>query len=324
MRFRTSLPAIAAIAAIAAVPATAGASAPPAGSAAPDAAAVDCAEIAANFDDSTQLTHFLNAISLLPESMLESLDDQPVTVLAPLDAAFEQMPANVIESLLADQSMIVSLVGHHLILDGQLTAADLVAAGTATAADGEELTFADDGGTVSINGGEATIVCPDITTNDDDDEQLTVQVIDSVLRPASMTGAPGGSTPGSSSPGSSVPGASFDAEQQLIATTWETVVDSSSTFDDVAELIDDADDLRATIDAYPAAADVVGGITARVTQVTIEGDTATIAYVVEFAGVEAPYGELPARLVRNDDGGWEVPRDEFCAVMAYARNDCPA
>lgn len=101
------------------------------------------------------------------------------------------------------------------------------------------------------------------------------------------------------------------------------MVDSSLTYDEYAPYIEDAEEIRATIEAYPAAADVVGGITARVTDVTIDGDTATVLYVVAFDGTEAPYGELEGALTLVD-GEWLVPQGEYCAVMAYARNDCPA
>jgi hypothetical protein len=142
--------------------------------------------------------------------------------------------------------------------------------------------------------------------------------------PEGAVAAAGSSVPGSSVPGDSVAAdAAFDADQQAVATAWETVVDSSRSFDEVAPFLEDPEALRPTIEAYPAAADVVGGITATVTSVTIDGDTATVLYTVSFAGVEAPYGELEATLTRVD-GNWIVPTDEYCAVQSYARNDCAA
>ena len=65
------------------------------------------------------------------------------------------------------------------------------------------------------------------------------------------------------------------------------------------------------------------GISAVVTEVTIDGDTATISYVLHFNGVEAPYGELEGFLIRVD-GGWLIPREAYSAFQVQARNSCPA
>ena len=73
----------------------------------------------------------------------------------------------------------------------------------------------------------------------------------------------------------------------------------------------------------PVAAEAVLGISAVVTDVAIDGDTAAIRYVLLFNGVEAPYGELEGTLI-NVDGGWLIPRDEYCTFQAQARNGCPA
>ncbi len=63
------------------------------------------------------------------------------------------------------------------------------------------LTIAVEGDTVVLNGGEATVVCPDIVT-----ANATIHVIDHVLQPVDDTACPGGSSvPGGSTPESSVP-----------------------------------------------------------------------------------------------------------------------
>ena len=146
----------------------------------------------------------------------------------------------------------------------------------------------------------------------------TVVVIDAVLMPPAGEATPGSS---SSTPGSSVP--AFGPEEQAVADAFETAVDSSLGYDEQAPFIEDAAELRATIENYPAAAEVVLGIAARVTDVAIDGDTAAIRYVLLFNGVEAPYGELDGSLI-NVDGGWMIPRDAYCAFQAQARNSCPA
>jgi hypothetical protein len=168
---------------------------------------------------------------------------------------------------------------------------------------------------VSINGGAARVVCTDL-----DLDGITIHLIDSVLQPpAAAAGAAGSSVPGSSVPGAS----GFDAEQRGVADTWERALDSSLAYEDHAAVIEDPASLQTTIENYPTAAELVGGITVTVTAVTIEGDTATVQYVVNFAGVEAPYGELTTSLTRVD-GAWIVPQAEYCAVQTMARNDCAA
>lgn len=179
--------------------------------------------------------------------------------------------------------------------------------------------------------GEATIVCPDITFDGDDDE-LTIHVIDTVLQPPAIDGGtPGSSVPGSSVPGSSVPGGSvpgnseaptFDDDQQAVATAWETVVDSSLSFDEQAPYLEDPDALQAMAEAYPAAADVVGGITAEVIDVVIDGDEATLHYRLFFDGVDPGYPPQEAVVV-NVDGDWVVPVEEYCEFQSLARNPEP-
>jgi hypothetical protein len=69
------------------------------------------------------------------------------------------------------------------------------------------LTIAVEGDTVVINGGEATVVCPDIVT-----ANATIHIIDHVLQPVDDSACPGGSSvPGSSAPDGSVPMASAPA-----------------------------------------------------------------------------------------------------------------
>ena len=66
----------------------------------------------------------------------------------------------------------------------------------------------------------------------------------------------------------------------------------------------------------------MGGISLVPTAVVIDGDTATVTYDVMF-GDSAAYTALTGE-INNVDGGWIVPRSEFCSFMASARNACPA
>lgn len=112
----------------------------------------------------------------------------PMTVLAPANAAFEKIPANVLDSILADNELLTTILGFHVI-DGQaLSVADLLAAGTVASSQGSDLTFADDGGTVMVNG-SAAVVCADIQVGNG-----VVHILDSVLQPPSSELGGDGST----------------------------------------------------------------------------------------------------------------------------------
>ena len=98
--------------------------------------------------------------------------------------------------------------------------------------------------------------------------------------------------------------------------------DSSVTYDDKAAHIEDAEALRATIDAYTAAGEPMGGITLAPTAVVVDGEAATVTYDVMF-GDTAAYTALTG-MIDLVDGTWVVSREEFCSFMTSARNACPA
>ena len=109
-------------------------------------------------------------------------------------------------------------------------------------------------------------------------------------------------------------------EEQAAATAFTTVFDSATPFDDKVPFLEDAESLRATNQAYAAAADGLGGIAVEPNAVLISGDGANVTYRVLFAGSEA-YAGLTADLVRGADG-WVVPKAAFCSFMASARTPC--
>jgi len=117
----------------------------------------------------------------------------PFTIIAPVNAAFEKIPTNVLDSILADSELLTSILTYHVIDGEALSAADLAAGGTAVTVNGAELTFALDGDTLTINGDEATVVCADIPVGNG-----VVQLVDSVLQPPSDDlGMDGSSVPSS-------------------------------------------------------------------------------------------------------------------------------
>ena len=279
-----------------------------------------CNDVIAGFGDADtvwdaiagnpELSVVAGAIELV--SLPDSYDTaEPITVFVAVDAVYDEIPANVLDSILADDELLTGLLSYSVIPGNALDPADLVEAGIMTTARGVDLTFAADDDVVLINDGEATICSGALFGNG------IILIVDTVLQPPSDEM----SSPGSSAPGSSVP--AFTEEQEAVATAFETAVDSTLTYEEQAPFIEDAEALRATIEHYPAAADVVMGISAEVANVSIDGETAAITYVLSFNGVDAGYGELDATMALLN-GAWVVPTDEYCAFQAQARNNCPA
>ena len=128
------------------------------------------------------------ALSLLVQSVrqadlvdsLNSLED--VTVLAPANPAFQAVPKEDIDALLADNAQLTAVLTHHVI-QGRLEPDQL--AGTHTTLNNDEVTIAGSGedftvpaeGTV-LGQSEARVVCGNIQT-----ANATVYVIDQVLAP---------------------------------------------------------------------------------------------------------------------------------------------
>jgi uncharacterized surface protein with fasciclin (FAS1) repeats len=115
--------------------------------------------------------------------LADSLNSAPdITVLAPADAAFEAVPADALDALLADQAQLTAVLTHHVI-DGRLAPEDL--AGTHTTLNGDEVTIEGSGEdfTVAAEGTvlgqmDAGVVCGDVQT-----ANATVYIIDQVLTP---------------------------------------------------------------------------------------------------------------------------------------------
>ena len=100
----------------------------------------------------------------------------PFTIFAPANTAFEKIPTDTLNGVLADQATLTKILTLHVISGSKMSSADLEKAGTATTVEGEELTFGTDGGALTVNGANA--VCMDVPT-----ANATVHIIDSVLMP---------------------------------------------------------------------------------------------------------------------------------------------
>ena len=111
---------------------------------------------------------------------LNTTDD--LTVLAPANPAFESVPPEALQALLADTAQLTTVLTHHVI-PGRLTPEELAGTHTTVNNDevtiegsGEDFTIAMDG---TIIGMEATVICGNVQT-----ANATVYIIDQVLKPA--------------------------------------------------------------------------------------------------------------------------------------------
>jgi transforming growth factor-beta-induced protein len=103
----------------------------------------------------------------------------PFTIFAPANSAFDAIPAEDLDALLADpMGDLTSILTLHVVAGQQLSSADLAEVGSVATVNGEEITVAADGGMLSVNDGQATVVCADVPT-----ANATVHIIDGVLMP---------------------------------------------------------------------------------------------------------------------------------------------
>ncbi|WP_369132092.1 fasciclin domain-containing protein [Modestobacter sp. I12A-02662] len=105
-----------------------------------------------------------------------------ITVLAPANAAFEAVPADALNALLADQAQLTAVLTHHVI-EGRLAPDEL--AGTHTTLNGDQVTIEGSGEdfTVAAEGTvlgqmDAGVICGDVQT-----ANATVYILDQVLAP---------------------------------------------------------------------------------------------------------------------------------------------
>jgi transforming growth factor-beta-induced protein len=109
---------------------------------------------------------------------------EALTVFAPTDCAFAQLDPATLKAALDDPTgLLTTVLGFHVIPE-RLSAADLADMTELTTFTGETLELSDDGGTITLNGGSASVLVPDIQTSN-----ATVFLIDNVMLPPSVTEA---------------------------------------------------------------------------------------------------------------------------------------
>ena len=127
-----------------------------------------------------RLTALVRAITAA--HLRESLDgEQDVTVFAPVDAAFQALPPDRFQALLADVPRLTAVLTHHVV-QGRLGPGSL--AGSHTTLDNDQLVVEGAGdrftvaGAQTLSGKPANVVCGNVQT-----ANATVYLIDQVLKP---------------------------------------------------------------------------------------------------------------------------------------------
>jgi uncharacterized surface protein with fasciclin (FAS1) repeats len=120
--------------------------------------------------------------SVTQANLVDSLNSQQdVTVLAPANEAFQALPADQLNALLADMPQLTAVLTHHVV-SGRLTPAEF--AGSHRTADNDTVTAESAGETFTIPGDQtltgqpATVLCGNVQT-----ANATVYIIDQVLKP---------------------------------------------------------------------------------------------------------------------------------------------
>ena len=144
-------------------------------------------ENAVNSKDHTTLVAAVKAAGLV--ETLQSAG--PFTVFAPVNSAFDKLPAGTVETLLKPENkeMLTSVLTYHVV-PGRISSKDLMKmikdnnnTYTAKTVAGGELTFTRKGNTISITdgkGGMSTVTIADVNQSNG-----VIHVIDAVLLPKS-------------------------------------------------------------------------------------------------------------------------------------------
>lgn len=102
----------------------------------------------------------------------------PFTIFAPVDDAFEAVPEDTLQGLMADQEALTDVLTYHVVSGQALQASDLAGMESVETANGGTVTLAPADETVSLNGNQATVIMPDIQVGNG-----VVHLIDGVLMP---------------------------------------------------------------------------------------------------------------------------------------------
>lgn len=116
------------------------------------------------------------ATALTKAGLIETLkSDGPFTVFAPTDAAFEKIPAEQLDAILADKNLLTDILTYHVVA-GKVMASDVVELDSATSVQGSVIAVSTADG-VKVN--DANVIKTDIVTSNG-----VIHVIDTVLVPS--------------------------------------------------------------------------------------------------------------------------------------------
>jgi uncharacterized surface protein with fasciclin (FAS1) repeats len=143
-----------------------------------DTAGMDV-EVASGSDDFETLVAAVTAADLV-----ETLSGEgPFTVFAPVDAAFEALPAGTVDTLLKPENkeQLTAILTYHVVA-GEVMSSDLTDGQKVTTVQGAELTVGIDGGTVTLT--DATGATVEVVSADVDASNGVIHAIDGVLMPS--------------------------------------------------------------------------------------------------------------------------------------------
>jgi uncharacterized surface protein with fasciclin (FAS1) repeats len=110
-------------------------------------------------------------------NLVDSLNSaQGITVFAPANSAFEKIPSNTLNGVLADNDQLTKVLTYHVVA-GRLSPDQLT--GTHKTLEGQDLTVGGSGTDFTVNG-NSSVVCGNVQT-----ENATVYIVDTVLMPKS-------------------------------------------------------------------------------------------------------------------------------------------
>ncbi|MDQ1124954.1 fasciclin domain-containing protein [Microbacterium trichothecenolyticum] len=107
-------------------------------------------------------------------NLVDTLNGGEFTVFAPVDDAFAKIDASTIEGLKTDSATLTKILTYHVV-PGQIAPDEID--GTHATVEGQDVTVAGSGDSITVNG-TANVVCGGVQT-----ANATVYLIDSVLMP---------------------------------------------------------------------------------------------------------------------------------------------
>lgn len=114
--------------------------------------------------------------------LVDTLNSAPaLTVFAPTDCAFAALDPATLEAALADPTgLLTQVLGFHVVAGQELSSADLAGLTEVETFTGATLPISASGDMITVGGGQAEVVVPDIRT-----ANATVHLIDNVMVPPS-------------------------------------------------------------------------------------------------------------------------------------------